>query len=209
MTETRGRVVFHLLSAIAWKEQESGDGPVAADQLERHGFVHCCTREQILEIAAWWLRDESPLVVVAIDVDRAGDVRFERADLGREYPHVYNALPREAILAGYELPVSDPPVLPAALASPPPAFRVSGTRAGDTESAIWCDGQLVAGSASLRAPAEVLVEQGAEIPQFPGGVTTIANLDSPYAAFCVLAALLDEIESYRGDGFFEMPEDDR
>ena len=209
MTETRGRVVFHLLPADAWHAEESTDGPVAVDQLERHGFVHCCTREQILEIAAWWLRDEAPLVVVAIDVDRAGDVRFERADLGREYPHVYNALPRGAILGAHDLPSLDPPALPSELAWPPPAFRVTGRRGGDTASATWCDGRLLAGSRSLRAAAGALVEERAEIPQFPGGVTTIASLDSPYEAFCVLAALFDVIESYRGDGFFEMPEDDR
>jgi uncharacterized protein (DUF952 family) len=196
------------MSSAAWRDEASGDGPVATDQLERHGFVHCCTREQILEIAAWWLRDESPLVAVAVDVDRAGDVRFERADLGREYPHVYNALPREAVLAACNLPDTDPPSLPAELASPPPAFLVNGVRDGDTASAVWCDGRLVSGSRSLRADADALVERGEEIPQFPG-VKTVASLATPYAAFCVLAALLDEIESYRGDGFFEMPEDDR
>ena len=207
MTQTRGRLVFHLLSAAAWAEEERAGGPVATDQLARHGFVHCCTREQILEISAWWLRDEAPLVVVAIDADRAGDVRFERADLGREYPHVYNALPREAIVGTYPLPEGEP-CLPPALASPPPAFMVSGRRGGDTASATWCDGQFTSGSHALRAEAETLVQQGAEIPQFPG-VMTIARLDTPYDAFCVLAALMDEIESYRGDGFFDPEEDDR
>ena len=93
------RRIFHLAAARDWGIHADGDGPVATDQLERHGFVHCCTREQIVEVATWWLAGDAPLVAIEIDADRAGDVRFERADLGRQYPHVYNAIPRDAVTA--------------------------------------------------------------------------------------------------------------
>lgn len=188
------------MAAADWDGQRAASGPIAADQLERHGFVHCCTREQIPEIAAWWLRGEAPLVAVAVDAGRAGDLRFERADLGRAYPHVYNPLPRQAVLAAHELP--DTSVLPAELAEPPPMFAVSGRRDGAAVHAVWQAGRLVAGDDAVRAAAERLVASGASVPQFPG-VSRPASLASAYDAFCVLAALLDEIESYRGDGFFE------
>lgn len=191
----RGRI-FHLAPA--------GDGvrsldTSAAEQFERHGFVHCCTREQILEIASWWLGGVGPLAVVEIDAARAGDVRFEPADLGRRYPHVYNALPADAIVSIHAL--DDPDVLPVSLADPPPAFRVEvRTTDGRRTEVRWCNGDL-AGDHDVRTEVEKLVAEGGTVLQFPA-VGRAADLTTPYGAFCVINATVDEIVDYAGDGWF-------
>lgn len=203
VTETRRRVVYHLMAAARFDEIDGRSTPIAEDQLARDGFVHCCTREQILEVANWWLTGEGRLVALAFDAAAAGDVRFEVADLGRRYPHVYNPLPRAALLAAYDLGAA-PEALPAPLADPPPGFLVAGRRQGSPVELAWLGGRL-AGSTEAVLAARALADARAEVRQFPA-VTTTAGFGSAYQAFCTFAAVLDEIDDYRGDTFFEPPE---
>ncbi|HEX7166731.1 MAG TPA: DUF952 domain-containing protein, partial [Acidimicrobiales bacterium] len=181
--------------------ERSGEGDVARDQLERHGFVHCCTREQLVEIATWWFSDAGPLVALEIDVDAAGDVRFERADNAREYPHVYNAIPRAAVAGAHPLTAPDGAVaLPPALADPPPSFEVVGRRDGRPVSVRWRAGAFVAGDPDLRRAAAEAIAKAAPVPQFPD-VEGPASADTAYEAFCLVATLVDDVVLYAGDGF--------
>ena len=202
MTETRGRRIYHLVAAQEWQREAGHSGPVARDQLERHGFVHCCTREQILEVASWWLTAEAPLIAIEIDAGRAGDVRFERADLGREYPHVYNAVPREAVVATHEVTsaAGGALALPARLADPPPGFTVEGIAGGRPVRVRWCDRRFDADNTGVLGRLNEAVAKGVPVPQFPG-VERAASAATPYDAFCVVAAALDEVTRYLGDGF--------
>lgn len=203
MTETRGRRIYHLLAATQWAAAADAGGPVAVEQFERHGFVHCCTREQIVEIAQWWLVGEAPLIALEVDADVAGDVRFERADLGRYYPHVYNPIPRAAALRAVDLPTDadGTVVLPPALAHPPPRFKVRGVFQGRPVEITWQGGALD-GDPDVVARASATISSGATVPQFPS-IDKPAGTASPYEAFCLLVAVLDEVTEYRGDGFFE------
>ena len=201
VTTTGGGRIYHLMPAAEWGVEWESGGAVAAPQLEGHGFVHCCTREQILEVATWWLAGDAPLVAVEIDAGRAGDVRFERADLGREYPHVYNAIPRDAVVGAHALAAApDGLELPAALADPAPMFEVAGTLDGRAVRARWQGGALVDGDADVLERAALKIEKGEDVLQFPE-VTRPASVATAYDAFCLLAATLDEVRSYRGDGF--------
>jgi uncharacterized protein (DUF952 family) len=191
------------MAASAWALQRATTGPPAADQFERHGFVHCCTREQILEIASWWLAADAPLVAIEIDASVAGDVRFERADRGREYPHIYNAIPRDAVVTVHNLNGDARSfALPRALSSPAAEFAVTGVVEGREARVRWRDGAFVEGDEEVITRASTLVDKGEDVPQFPG-VTRPASTDTPYDAFCLLAAVLDEVTTYRGDGFID------
>ena len=188
------------MAATQWAQEADDEGPAATYQLTRHGFVHCCTREQIVEVASWWLAAEAPLVALEIDADEAGDLRFEEADLGRRYPHVYNAIPRPAVVGVHELVHVEGGVeLPLSLASPPPRFEVTGVLDGRDVCVGWSAGALDGDPAAVAIATEN-VDSGAQVPQFPG-VTRPAALTTAYDAFCVLVAVLDEITDYRGDGF--------
>ena len=191
VTRTRPSRIFHLVAAADWERERSADSQsVAREHFERNGFVHCCTREQIDEIARWWLADEAPLIALEIDAGLAGDVRWERADLGRVYPHVYNPLPRAALVA--ERALQD-------TATPPPSFLVEGRFAGRDVTVRWCDGALVDGDLDVIDAANALVASSTPIRQFPD-VTAPASTASAYEAFCLIAAVLDDVVDYFGDG---------
>jgi uncharacterized protein (DUF952 family) len=183
-------------------EEAAASGPVAADQHARHGFVHCCTREQIVEIAAWWLADDAPLTALEIDLDAQVDVRFERPEgEAREFPHVYAAIDRGAIVAAHDLPsAAEGFALPPAIASPPPAFEVAGHRASRPCAARWQNGALIDGDRDVVAAAHELVEKGAPVERYLHVVGT-ASLATAYEAFAVLDTVFDEITVYRGDCF--------
>ena len=205
MTTTRpgGRPsrIYHLIAAASWRAQQDA-AEVATGQLARHGFIHCCTREQIVEIASWWLKDDAPLVALEIDHDRipAGTVRFERPEgETREYPHVYGPLPRDTIVDAHQLGTA-PFALPTSLADPPPCFTIEGRLDGKDVRVTWQAGELVDAPPDLAARANVLVDKGAPVKQFLD-VSGTASLASPYDAFSLLVELLDDITCYRGDGF--------
>src|SRR5437867_11774297 len=121
-----------------WRDQAEAK-EVAGDQFERHGFVHCCTREQLTEIASWWFADEAPLV--ALDVDStvlSRECRYEPSPT-RWYPHVYGPIDAAAIVAvhGLEPAAGGGFALPAALAAPPPAFRFTGRLGAPEATVAW------------------------------------------------------------------------
>ena len=196
------RRIYHLMPASRWNEEAAGEGPVASDQHARHGFVHCCTREQIVEIASWWFKDEAPLVALEIDADAVPNLRFERPEgEAREFPHVYAPLHRDLIVATHDVPYDEGVfALPPAIASPPPMFEMIGRRRGRAVSVRWQHGELSADDPTIVEAARELVAKQAPIERYLH-VTGTASLDTAYEAYAVLATLFDEISVYRGDGF--------
>jgi len=67
------------------------------------GFVHCSSRAQVAGTAARFFADEPALVLVALDEDRLGDVRWEAASDGGVFPHVYGPLPVSAVVAVHQV----------------------------------------------------------------------------------------------------------
>jgi uncharacterized protein (DUF952 family) len=164
--------------------------PSARGQFERHGFVHCCFREQLAEIVAWWFSPSSgPMQVLELDVDRlSAEVRYERSP-SRWYPHVYGPLDGAAVVATHPWP------WPGA-DDPPPSFQLRG-----------CDGVvrwrapgILEGDEAWIDSANQAIAGGRPIG-LVGGVTVPANLDTAYEAYATLELVAGEVVDYAGDGF--------
>lgn len=199
MTGLPGARIFHVADGDAWAR--AGASPTfARDQLERHGFVHCCTREQLTEIAEWWFPDHDSLVALEIDAGAlTPEVRYEPSPT-RWYPHVYGALDCAAVTCAHPLPRESDGrvVLPAALAEPSPVYVLRGRMGAAVREVTWRDDD-VTGDPVLTAAARAAVDAKAPIEVF-GGVVSPASLVGAYESFCVLASLVDEVVDYRGDG---------
>lgn len=164
---------------------------------ERDGFVHCCTREHIVELASWWFGKVDDLVVLEIDpAALTSELVFEESDT-RWFPHVFGPIDRSAVVAVHEMP--KPFALPAPLASPTPGFTVDGLRDGREVRVRWCGGAL-SGDDDVVRDAQELLDKGERVPVF-GGVDALASSDTPYGAFCLIQRVLDEVVRYHGDGF--------
>ena len=200
--------IFHIVGAAASAVGGPRPGAVVArDQFERHGFVHCCFREQLAETATWWFDPGDDLVALELDVARlSAEVRIE-ASPTRWYPHLFGPIDADAVVASHPLPRDGGSVyLPPSLATPPPGYRLTGIVEGSERSVCWRLGSPLAGDAAWRTRAEAAVAAGRTV-ELMGGIVVPATLDAPYESFAVLAEVTDDgaIVRYDGDGFFTSP----
>lgn len=66
------------------------------------GFVHLCSASQLLATADRWFADRCELAVLALDVAALPPAALRWEDLyghGQEFPHLYSAIPAEAVAA--------------------------------------------------------------------------------------------------------------
>ena len=100
----QGRV-FHLVTAADPTARLTS--PILAnDQFERHGFDHCCFREQLTEIASWWFDAADDLIALELDPSRlTHELRLEPSPT-RWYPHLYGPIDADAVVTTHDLPAS-------------------------------------------------------------------------------------------------------
>lgn len=196
LAATPGGHLFHVTSTAALDAPSSAE--IAREQFERHGFVHCCFREQLAEIVVWWFSADDDLTVLEIDPAALTAPVLLEASPSRWYPHCYGPLDAPAVLGHHPLGVGGH--LPDSLTSPPAGFQLIGTRGGVDAVVQWRGGTLSGDPAWVDA-AHQAVSVGAQIA-LVGGITAAATLATAYESFLVLEAQSDEIVGYDGDGFF-------
>jgi uncharacterized protein (DUF952 family) len=101
--------IFHITSASDWSAAQDGGAyrlSTRSRTLDEEGFIHCSEANQVARIANTLYSDvQTPLVVLMIAVDRLrARVRYENLDGGTEiFPHIYGALPVEAVISARPL----------------------------------------------------------------------------------------------------------
>ena len=119
-------LIFHITTYKAWARTMQADGYETAS-LQREGFIHCSTRDQVVGVANSVFHGERGLVLLCIDANQvAAEIRYEDCyETGKKFPHIYGALNRDAVVQVLSLiPDTDGKfALPAALAQGPPSLR--------------------------------------------------------------------------------------
>ena len=91
--------IFHITPQTTW-EQTVLNGSYLPDSLAAEGFVHCSTREQVLETGNRFYHGQPGLVLLEIDpacLDAC--VKFENLEGGTTlFPHIYGALNLNAVV---------------------------------------------------------------------------------------------------------------
>ena len=105
--QLRDAVIYKIASDAEWEETErTGTFPGAPADL-RDGFVHFSTAAQVRETAAKHFAGRTDLVLLDVDSRRLapGTLRWEVSRGGQEFPHLYAALPRGAVVRVRPLPL--------------------------------------------------------------------------------------------------------
>jgi uncharacterized protein (DUF952 family) len=94
--------LFHIIERSVWLEAaRAGDYRMSTRgvTLEEQGFIHCSLRHQLRGVAELVYSDADDLVVLVIDTAIvSAPVRLEASGPGaEEYPHIYGALPVDAV----------------------------------------------------------------------------------------------------------------
>ena len=98
--------IYHICRRDEWQAALRRGRYEGSSQDAADGFIHFSTAEQVAASAAKHRAGQDGLVLVAVDPERLGDaLRWERSRGGALFPHLYGALPLEAVLEVRDLPL--------------------------------------------------------------------------------------------------------
>lgn len=107
------RPIYHLSLRDEWQEAVERNEPYRRSTLGKslgdEGFIHCSFANQVEMIADLIYRGRRDVLLLVIDPSRLqAEVRVENLEGGEHlFPHVYGALPIEAVLRVDQVPLSD------------------------------------------------------------------------------------------------------
>lgn len=112
------RPLLHIADANAWAASTATDAPYAPPSLAAEGFVHCSYADQLSATVARHFGAAETLLLLWLDAAALGDALVVEDTTGHgAFPHVYAAIPREAVRAaqtvtrgpsGWDLPATPP-----------------------------------------------------------------------------------------------------
>ena len=90
--------LYHISSLAQW-QLHRGDGTYVPETFHEEGFIHCSYLEQLTAVANRRFRHRQDLVILRIArAALSAEVIEENLEGGAElYPHLYGALPHEAV----------------------------------------------------------------------------------------------------------------
>jgi len=97
-------MILHICSSDAWKAALNS-GSYIGDTLLTEGFIHCSTKDQVIEVADYIFRGRAGLLLLLIDEAKVKEkIRYEDAGNGKLYPHIYGPLNLDAVMDAVEFP---------------------------------------------------------------------------------------------------------
>lgn len=88
--------IAHICKKYNW-ERALKEGSYNSFSLTEEGFIHCCSPEQIYDVADRFFKGENDLIVLWIDTIKVqSEIRFEEAD-DDIFPHVYGPINLDTI----------------------------------------------------------------------------------------------------------------
>ncbi|MBC8078673.1 MAG: DUF952 domain-containing protein [Chloroflexales bacterium] len=103
MSDERPRYIFHLAPAERWHSWPAHT-PYLPAEYAADGFVHCTAGEALMLAVAnrFYGGTPGPYLLITLDAERLdAPLRWEDSgdDLAPQFPHLYGAIPREAVVA--------------------------------------------------------------------------------------------------------------
>ena len=92
-------IIFHITRREAWN-RAAAEGTYLTETFPLEGFIHCSTREQVIQVANIRFRGQTGLVLLSIDTDKVtAKILFENLEGGQQmFPHIYGELHLDAVV---------------------------------------------------------------------------------------------------------------
>jgi len=98
--------IYKICETALWREAERKSVFTGAPIDIRDGYIHFSTAHQAVETAAKHFAGINNLLLVAVDADALGSaLKWEPSRGGALFPHLYDALPLDAVLWTKPLPL--------------------------------------------------------------------------------------------------------
>lgn len=90
--------IVHITPMAAW-EQASASGELRPESLEKEGFIHASTFDQVVRVANAFYPGQKGLVLLCIDTKLVrSPIQWEQAaDVDDTFPHIYGPLNADAV----------------------------------------------------------------------------------------------------------------
>ena len=91
-------IIFHITTSRAWSSA-AAEGIYQPEMFPVDGFIHCSTREQVIQVANLRFRGQSGLVLLLIDTEKVTpEIVYENLEGGQQlFPHIYGELNVDAV----------------------------------------------------------------------------------------------------------------
>ena len=100
------RFIYHMCRQVEWAAAEAAGTYRGSSQDIGDGFIHFSTAEQIRESARKHRAGQADLVLVTVDPSHLGAaLKWEPSRGGALFPHLYGALPPDAVVRVEPLPL--------------------------------------------------------------------------------------------------------
>ena len=101
------KTIYRFTLKTQW-EKGLNDGIYVAEDIDRDGFIHLSTKEQLIETANLHANRELPLVLLVIDTEKVeAELKFEPSRNGDLFPHIYGDLNLDAVTEVYDFPPNE------------------------------------------------------------------------------------------------------
>ena len=92
-------IIFHITTRVAW-ERAPADGSYQPEAFPVDGFIHCSTRNQVIQVANTRFRGQAGMVLLSIGTDKViPEIVYENLEGGQElFPHIYGRLNVDAVV---------------------------------------------------------------------------------------------------------------
>jgi uncharacterized protein (DUF952 family) len=98
--------IYHMCRREEWESARAAGAYRGSSQDAADGFIHFSTGTQVVESAAKHRAGQDGLVLLAVDADRLGAaLKWEPSRNDELFPHLYGALPVDAVRAAVDLPL--------------------------------------------------------------------------------------------------------
>jgi uncharacterized protein (DUF952 family) len=99
-------LIYKVATATLWREAEAQGRFTGAPIDLADGFIHFSTSEQTRETVALHFKGQDELVIAAIDTEKLKEpIKWEASRGGALFPHLYAALPLDAVAWVKPLPM--------------------------------------------------------------------------------------------------------
>ena len=92
-------IIFHITTRAAWTSAKT-KGSYRAERFPIEGFIHCSTRDQVVQVADARFRGQTGLVLLCIDTAKVtAEIRYENLEGGQQlFPHIYGEINNDAVV---------------------------------------------------------------------------------------------------------------
>jgi uncharacterized protein (DUF952 family) len=100
------KTIYHMCRRGEWAAAQAAGHYGGSSQDQADGFIHFSTGAQVRESAARHRAGQDGLLLLAVDSEALGDaLKWEASRGGQLFPHLYGALPVDAVTAVHDLPL--------------------------------------------------------------------------------------------------------